>query len=101
MIFLEESQLFTNQESGANVFLTHQMETILLWVLTMIQFMSIRFQKLEITLSIGQSLSSILQLLLVWIGLETQDLSVLLIKHTLKFSTMLKTHNKLAMVLPL
>lgn len=97
MIFQEELRLFTNQESGVNAFLTLQTETTLLQVLTMTQFMSIRFQRQEIIHSIGQSLLFIHQLLLVWIGQETRDFCVLLIKLMLKFSMMLKTHNKLVM----
>lgn len=64
----------------------------------MIPFMFIRFQKPVNMHYIGLLLLSIRQLLLVWIGLEILDLYVLLIKHMLKFSMMLKTHNRLAMV---
>jgi len=99
MIGLRESQPYTNQESGVRLWSILQIKITLQLALMMTLSMSTKLMRLASILYTGQSLSFTLQLLLAWIGLETQSISEQLIKRTLKSTTTLKTANKCLMEL--
>ena len=99
MIFQKDLLLCINQENGVKFLNILQMDNILQLVPMMILFISIRFLTKENILFTGLLHLFIHLLFWVLIGQEIPDTLELSIKHTLKFSMMLKILNKSQMEL--
>ena len=98
-IYQKELLLCINQENGVKFSSILQMVNTLQLVPMMILFMSIRYLTKENILFTGQLHLFIHLLFQVLIGQETPDILELSIKHTPKFSMMLKILNKSQMEL--